>query len=123
MLLGAAYALSGCGATPHDEVQAKVQQFAHATAAGDYRSLCQQVLAPSLIQRLGGANLTCDQAMRVFVHSVQNPTLSIAKITVAGQRASAVVLAAATGQQASLTTIELVNTKNGWRLTSLASPR
>ncbi len=123
MLLGAAYALSGCGASQHDEVQAKVQQFARATAAGDYVSLCQQVLAPSLIQRLAGANLTCEQAMRVFVHSVSNPTLSVAKVTVAGQRASAVVLATATGQPASLTTIELVNTKSGWRLASLASPR
>lgn len=123
MLLGAAYAVSGCGASQHDEVQAKVQQFARATAAGDYVALCQQVLAPSLIQRLAGANLSCQQAMRVFVHSVNNPTLSVAKVTVTGQRASAVVLATATGQQPSLTTIQLVSTKNGWRLASLASPR
>jgi hypothetical protein len=60
--------------------------------------------------------------MRVFVRSVKNPTLSIAKITVQGQRASAVVLAAATGQRAALTTIQLIDTKQGWRLASLASP-
>jgi hypothetical protein len=122
VLLGAAWALSGCGATQRDEVQAKVQQFARATAAGDYVTLCQQVLAPSLIQRLQGADLSCQQAMRVFVRSVKNPTLSIAKITVQGQRASAVVLAAATGQRAALTTIQLIDTKQGWRLASLASP-
>ncbi len=122
LLLVGAYALAGCGASAHDQVQAKVQQFARATAAGDYQTLCQQVLAPSLVQRLGAANLSCPQAMRVFVSSVKNPTLSVAKITVSGQRASAVVLATATGQHASLNTIELVNTKGGWRLASLASP-
>jgi hypothetical protein len=104
-------------------VQAKVQQFARATASRDYPTLCHEVLAPSLIQRLAAANVSCPQAMRLFVGSVQNPTLSVAKVTVHGQRASAVVLAGATGQRSSLTTIELVKTKHGWRLASLASPR
>jgi hypothetical protein len=122
VLLGAAYALAGCGASQRDEVQAKVQQFARATAAGDTATLCQEVLAPSLLQRLAGADLSCRQAMKLFVQSVRNPTVSIARISVKGDRASAVVFAAATGQKASLESIQLIDTPHGWRLASLASP-
>jgi hypothetical protein len=124
VLLGTAYALVGCGgATPHDDVRAKVQQFATATAKRDVTTLCDQVLAPALVARLTAAGLTCQQAMRLFVSSVQNPTISVSRVTVRGSNASAVVLAGASGQKAALEKIELVQTKRGWRLASLASPQ
>lgn len=116
------WALAGCGVSARDEVQAKVQQFAKATASGDYRALCEQVLAPSLLGRLSSAGLGCEAAMRIFVASVQDPTLSVARIRVNGKRASAVALTAARGQHAALDTIELIDTKNGWRVSSLGSP-
>jgi hypothetical protein len=114
--------LAGCGASARDEVQAKVQQFAKATASGDYRALCEQVLAPSLLQRLASAGLGCEAAMKIFVASVHDPTLSVARIKVNGKSASAVALTAARGQRAGLDTIELIDTKNGWRVSSLGSP-
>ena len=123
VLLGSAYALVGCGASTNQEVQAKVQQFAHATASRDTATLCTEVLAPALVNHLTAAGLSCQQAMRVFVESVQNPTLSISKVTVNGTTASAVVLAQASGQRSSLERIQLIKTKAGWRLASLASPR
>jgi hypothetical protein len=123
VLLGIAYALVGCGASARDEVAAKIQQFAQATAKRDVATLCDQVLAPPLIARLTAAGLTCDQAMKIFVGSVQNPTISVSRVTVKGARASAVVLAGATGQRAALEKVELVQTKRGWRLASLASPQ
>ncbi len=123
MVLGSAWALGGCGASPREEVQAKVQQFAHATAAKDYATLCSQVLAPQLVTRLTDAGLSCPQAMKIFVSSVQNPTLSVSRVTVKGATASAVVLAGATGQPAALESIELTLTRRGWRLASLASPQ
>jgi hypothetical protein len=61
--------------------------------------------------------------MKLFVQSVQNPTLSVRHITVKGDTASATVLASASGQQASVESIKLINTKHGWRLASLASPQ
>jgi hypothetical protein len=123
VLLGSAYALTGCGVSAREEVQAKVEQFAHATASRDYAMLCTQVLAPALVTRLTDAGLSCQQAMKIFTASVQNPTLSVSKVTVNGSTASAVVLAGATGQTPSLESIQLVMTHNGWRLASLASPR
>jgi hypothetical protein len=122
VLLGAAYVLVGCGASAKDQVQAKVEQFAHATASRDYATLCNQVLAPNLVQHLTDAGVSCQQAMKVFVQSVQNPSLSVSKVKVNGKTASAIVLASATGQKASVESIELIETKHGWRLESLASP-
>jgi hypothetical protein len=122
-LLGVAYALSGCGASASDQVQAKLQQFAHAVASRDTGTLCSQVLAPDLVGHLTAAGLSCQQAMRTFVDSVTDPSLSVSRVHVKGSSASAVVLARAKGQQSSLESVQLTNTKQGWRLTSLASPR
>lgn len=99
-----------------------MQQFADATAHRDTHTLCTQVLAPNLIAHLTQAGVSCRQAMTVFVSSVHNPTLSVSKITVRGSSASAVVLAGATGQPATLETIELTRMRSGWRLASLTSP-
>lgn len=121
-LICSAYVLAGCGASAKEEVQAKVQQFAHATAAKDVHALCTEVLAPSLVSRLTAAGISCAQAMKIFVDSVANPTISVSKVIVSGNHASAVVLAGATGQTPSLQRIQLIQTQNGWRLASLASP-
>jgi ketosteroid isomerase-like protein len=123
VLIGAAYALAGCGASPGDQVQAKLQQFAHAVAAKDAPTLCRQVLAPSLVNRLTAAGLSCHQAMETFLASVSDPTMSVSKVHVKGSTATAVVLTDARGQPAAIESVNLVNTGNGWRLTSLASPR
>ncbi|MGH2866597.1 MAG: hypothetical protein ACRDNK_03380 [Solirubrobacteraceae bacterium] len=123
VLLGIAYALAGCGAGPRDDVRAKIQQFASATAKRDVAVLCDQVLAPSLVVRLTAAGVSCQQAMKIFVFSVQNPTITVSRVTVKGATASAVVLAGAPGQQPALEKIQLVQTKRGWRLVSLASPQ
>ena len=61
--------------------------------------------------------------MRTFVQSVADPQLSVSKVQVKGGSASAMVLARAKGQPSSLEAVKLTNTKNGWRLASLASPR
>jgi hypothetical protein len=123
VLLGAAYAVTGCGATANEEVQAKLQQFAHAVAARDPTTLCRQVLAPTLVNRLTAAGLTCHQAMETFLASVTDPTMSVSKVHVTASTATAVVLTGARGQPAAIESVNLVNTAHGWRLTSLASPR
>lgn len=121
--LGVAYALAGCGSSPADAVDAKVKQYAHAVATRDPAMLCQQVLAPALVDRLIAAGISCQEAMRTFVVSVEDPTISVGKITVSGHMAAATVLTSARGQRASVGTLELIQTKAGWRLQSLVSPR
>jgi hypothetical protein len=123
VLLGAAYAVAGCGASAGEQVQAKLQQFAHAVAAKDAPTLCGEVLAPSLVNRLTAAGLTCNRAMETFLASVSDPTMSVSKVQVKGSSASALVQTDARGQPAAIESVNLVSTMHGWRLTSLASPR
>jgi uncharacterized lipoprotein YajG len=116
-----ACALSACGASSRAEVQAKLQQFVHATASGDYKTLCQQVLSQSLIARVAATGHTCQQAMQIFLQSVQDPTLSVGKVTVKGHNATAVTLTTARGQRATVASVKLVQTSNGWRVSALGA--
>jgi hypothetical protein len=121
-VLGSACALSGCGASQRQQVQAKVEQFVAATARKDYRTLCHQVLAPALLKHLSGARVGCEQAMRIFVDSVHDPTLSLSRVTISGRTAVVIALTGAAGQRAARQAIELVRTGTGWRVAGLGSP-
>ncbi len=120
--LAAACLLAGCGMSDHDQVRAKVQQFLHATQSKDYKTLCTEVLGPSLLEHLASSGVPCESAMRIGLAGVKSPTLSIGRITVAGQRATAIALTGAAGQRASLDAIELIRTSQGWRVESLGVP-
>ena len=113
-------ALGGCGgASDQDLVRSKVAEFATAAASRNYGTICTQVLAPALLTRLASGGITCEQAMRIGFGSVSSPTLSIGKVTISGSRASVIALSTATGQQASLDTLQLTRTSRGWRIASL----
>jgi len=103
-------------------VQSKVEQFAKAAAARDYKTICDQVLAPALLARLAAAGIPCPQAIQLGLRRVKNPTLSIGRVTVSGNNASVITLTSARGQLASLQSIQLVKTGAGWRISSLGSP-
>jgi hypothetical protein len=122
VIVATALALTACGTSDRDQVRDKVDQFVTAAAHKDYRTICRAVLAPTLLGKLAEAGITCEQAMQVALGGVQQPTLSIGKITVSGSSASVIVLSGAQGQQASLETIQLVRTGEGWRISALASP-
>lgn len=121
-LLVCAWGLAGCGTSQSDQVRAKIDQFATAIAGKDYPTICNQVLAPSLLERLSAVGVTCPEAMRIALGGVQDPSVSIGRVRVSGQRASVITLSAAKGQQASLEVIDLIKTAQGWRLESLGSP-
>jgi hypothetical protein len=112
----------GCGTSDRDLVRAKVQQFLTATRTKDYKTLCEQVLAPALVERVVSAGLQCEQALQIALGGVSNPTLLIGRVTVAGSKASAITLSGAKGQEASLDAIQLIKTAQGWRVKSLGSP-
>jgi hypothetical protein len=117
----AALAVGGCGSA-QDQIRSTVQRLADAARAHDYQTICQDVLAPSLVRRLTGNGISCRQAMRVALGGVRDPVISIGKITVHGRRGTAITLTVARGQQAALSAIELLQTGDGWRISSLGSP-
>jgi hypothetical protein len=114
--------LAGCGASAKSQVRAKVQQFASATSHKDYGTICREVLAPALVAHLTSNHIPCEKAMQLALGSVQHPTLSIGPITVKGKAASVYTLTLAQGQQASLDVLQLIDTSDGWRISSLHSP-
>jgi outer membrane murein-binding lipoprotein Lpp len=122
MVVSSACVLAGCRTSDSDQVRAKVNQFATASAAKDYATICDQVLAPSLLAHLSAAGVPCRQAMQVALGTVEDPTISIGRIRISGQRATVITLSAAKGEQASIDAIDLIKTAKGWRLVSLGSP-
>ncbi len=122
LTVGSLLALTGCGTSASDAVKAKVQQFAKATRDHDYRTICTQVLAPDLIARLRTTGVSCERAMQIALGSVQDPTLSVGKVTISGSSAAAIVLSVAKNEEATLGTIKLTDTSGGWRIASLTSP-
>jgi hypothetical protein len=115
-------ALAGCGASAHDQVQSKVSQFLAAISRHDYRTLCTQVLSPSLLARLKNGGISCEQAMRISLAGVHDPILSVGRITVSGSTAQAITLSGAQGQRGAFESINLISTSHGWRISSLAAP-
>jgi hypothetical protein len=121
-LVAVAWALVGCGTSVKDQVQAKVQEFLKATSGKDYRTLCDDVLAPALVAHLSAAGLHCEQAMQIALGSVKRPQLAVGRISINGSKAQAITLSGASGQLGSLDAINLIQTGAGWRITSLGSP-
>jgi hypothetical protein len=122
LFLVAALWLAGCGASAQSQVQDKIQQFAAAAGRRDYRTICRQVLSPALVAHLSANGIDCQEAMRIAFGEVSDPTISVGKVTVKGQNATAITLSMARGQLSSLDTIKLVDTGSGWRISALASP-
>jgi hypothetical protein len=118
IVLGAVALLAGCGASAKDEVRQKVEQYVHAEASGDAKTLCEQVLAPNLLARLSAAGLSCEKAMQIHLSSVHDPFLSIGRVTITGKNASVLALTGAHCEQAGIYAINLVDTSRGWRIAS-----
>ncbi len=121
VIAACAVTVSACGSSPAGAVRATVQQFGQAVSSHDYRTLCTQVLAPSLVEHLTANNLSCEQAMGIGLASVRGAVLSIGKVTVRGASAQVIALTVARNQQGSIDTIDLVHTPAGWRISALTA--
>ena len=123
--LAAAALLAGCGdagPTATEQVRTTLDEFGRATAAKDYQALCDEVFAPKLVDKLGQVGLPCELAMQRSFEDVENPRLTIGKITVAKDEksAKAEIRSSASGQSPSQDTVELVPVGDkGWRISSL----
>jgi Putative lumazine-binding len=119
LLAGAA--LAGCGSGPTDEEQVRntVDAFSKATAAKDYDKLCKQLLAPKLLEQVAQAGLPCEVALSKGLGDVKDPKVTIGRITVSGDSATADVQTSAAGEQPSRDTLKLSRIGGRWRIASL----
>ena len=125
LLVALAATLAGCGGSsgPTDEqlVARTVTSFGRATAAKDYGALCDRILSPSLVAKVEEIGLPCEQALEKALGQVKDPRLTIGKVTVTGDRATAEIRTSASGQAPSRDTLELERVREGWRIASLGS--
>jgi hypothetical protein len=125
LLVAMAATLAGCGGAsgPSDEqlVARTVSSFGRATAAKDYRTLCDRILSPALVEKVVQIGLPCDQALAKALGGVKDPRLTIGKITVTGDRATAEIRTSASGQSPSRDVLDLQKVRGSWRIASLGS--
>ena len=119
LALGAGVCACGGGPSDSERVHATVEAFGRATAAKDYQRLCDDLLAPKLVSEVEATGLPCEVALRQGLGDVQAPTLTIGRIEVKGEKATAQVNSAAQGQPPSQDTLQLERVGEGWRIASL----
>jgi hypothetical protein len=123
LLVLAACLAAGCGDDgPSDEeqIRAALAQFQRATEARDYRALCEDLLAPALVESVKRIGVTCEVALERGFEDVREPRLTVGSVTVRGDSASARVRSSAAGQDPSDDTVELVRVGDDWRIASLS---
>jgi hypothetical protein len=109
------------GPTPEEQVRSTVAEFGRATAAKDYQALCDDLLSPTLIDDVESVGLPCEVALREGLSGVREPRLTIGRIQLDGERATAEVSTTAAGQEPSRDTLRLENVEGAWKIASLGS--
>ena len=120
-LLALAGLVCGCGDGPSDSerVRTVVESFGQATAAKDYQRLCDDLLAPKLVDEVESQGLPCEVALKQGLGEVSAPKLTIGQIGVNGDNATADVRSTAAGEEPSRDTLELVRVNDSWYIASL----
>ena len=129
VLVGAA-TLAGCGADSeggggpdaNTQVRAVVARFGVATRTHDYQTICDDLLADDLVNKIEAIGLPCESALSRGLGDVKNPTLTINDVSIAGARALVSIHTTAAGQPASDDALQLVRESNRWKIASLAAP-
>ena len=124
LLLAPALLVAGCGEqgpTPEEQVRATVTEFGRATAAKDYQALCDRILAPKLVEEVESIGLPCEVALRQGLGKVDEPRLTIGRIDVREDEASAEIRTSAAGEEPSRDTLRLVNLDGTWKISSLGT--
>ncbi|HET9719170.1 MAG TPA: hypothetical protein VFP55_03745 [Solirubrobacteraceae bacterium] len=117
----AAVALAGCGTSVQSQVRSTVREFATAVQHHDLRTLCDHVLAPTLLADIASGGITCEHALSLGLAGVRDARLVIGSVSVSGRHASVVTLSQAAGEHSVVATLELIRTAAGWRIASLGN--
>jgi hypothetical protein len=120
-LVAAALALGGCGSGPSDteQVRSVVLDFGRATAAKNYQRLCDRLLAPKLLEKIKQAGLPCEVALQKGLGDVKDPKLTLGRVAVDGDAATADIRTSAHGQAPARVTLKLTKIGGTWKIASL----
>jgi hypothetical protein len=111
------------GPNEEKDVRATLDEYAQATRAKDYQTLCDDLFSQSIVAGLTNADLPCEVALKLSsLETVRNPQLTVLAVEVSGDQAAARTRSTAVGEQPSLDTIKLVKEDGKWRIASLSEP-
>jgi len=116
--------LAGCGdrgPTPEQQVRTTVSDFGRATASKDYKALCDDILAPKLVEDVTQVGLSCEAALKHGLGNVKDPRLTIGNVRIDGDNATAEIRTSASGEEPSKDTLKLVKVNGTWKISSLGS--
>lgn len=105
-----------------EEVRETLDRYAAATRDKDYQTLCDELLAPELVERIRMAGLPCEVALRTGLENRRNPTLKVLAVEVNGDRAEARVSGTAAGEVPGTANYRLVREDDEWRIASSGGP-
>lgn len=112
---------AGCGGrSDEDQVRDALARFETATKNGDYKTLCDDVLAKQLLASMRAHDLPCRLALQHGLGGVLQPSISVEKIKLRGDTALAQVTSTAVGQRPSHDTMRLVRQDGDWRVAALS---
>ena len=103
-----------------DEVRETLERYAAATRDKDYQTLCDDLYAKELVDRIRAAGLPCEVALRTGLEDRQNPQLRVLAVDVVGDTANARVRSSAGGEVPSTDTVTLIREDDSWRVSSLS---
>ena len=120
-IVGAVLALRP-GPNDGEEVGKTLESYAAATRDKDYQTICDDLYAKDLVDRVRAAGLPCEVALRTGLEDRQNPQLEVLGVEVNGDQALARVRSTAVGEAAATDLVRLVKEDGGWRVASLSEP-
>ena len=103
-----------------EQVRETLDRYAEATREKDYQTLCDDLYASQLVDRIRAAGLPCEVALRTGLEDRQNPQLQVLSVEVTGDTANARVRSTAAGEVPSVDTVGLVQEDDDWRVASLS---
>jgi len=107
-------------ADSEEQVRETLDRYAQATREKDYQTLCDDLYASALVDRIRAAGLPCEVALRTGLEDRQNPQLQVLAVDVTGDTASARVRSTAVGEVPSVDTVGLVEEDGEWKVASLS---
>jgi hypothetical protein len=99
-----------------------LDSYAAATRDKDYQTICDDLYAKDLVERVRAAGLPCEVALRTGLEDRQNPRLEVLGVEVNGDQALARVRSTAGGEVPSTDLVRLVKEDGDWRVASLSEP-
>lgn len=105
-----------------EQVSETLDRYAEATRDKDYQTICDDLYAEDLVERVRAAGLPCEVALRTGLEDRQNPRLEVLGVEVNGDQALARVRSTAGGEVPSTDLVRLVKEDGEWRVASLSEP-